>query len=116
VTPDVKVNAVDALLKAREVIFKEKLLLAKDKKEKQKSEYYLTALLPIKEVKNIPLNLLKQFKGTHPDVNIYLVDNKLFFKNNDNRKISELKHISNNLFVLEEKAQIEFLKGYINFY
>jgi C-terminal processing protease CtpA/Prc len=111
VIPDVKVNAVEALLKAQEVIFKEQLLAAKDEKEKHKSEYYLRALIPTKEVKNIPLNLLKQFTGTYPDVTIYLEKNKLFSKNNHNRKVSELKHISNDLFVLEENAQIEFVKG-----
>lgn len=110
VTPDVKVKAGEALLKAQEVIFKQQLLASKDEKEKHKNEYYLRSLIPVKEAKNIPLNVLMQFTGTYPDVTIYLEKNKLLGKNNHNRNVSELKHISNNLFVLEENAHIEFFK------
>jgi hypothetical protein len=110
VLPDIKVSADKALIRAQEAIFKAQLLAAKDEKEKHKSEYYLNSLIPTKAIKNIPLDLLKQFTGTYPDVTIYLEKNKLFCKNNHNRKLSELLHISNSLFVLEENAQIEFLK------
>ena len=110
VIPDAKVNADKALLKAQELIFTEQLQAAKNEKEKHKSEYYLRSLIPTKETKNIPLNLLRQFTGTYPDVTIYLDKNKLFCKNNYNRNVSELKHISNSLFVLDENAQIEFFK------
>lgn len=111
VIPDVKVDAGKAFLKAQELIFTEQLQAAKNEKEKHKSEYYLKSLIPTKEAKNIPLNLLMQFTGTYPDVTIYLDKNKLFCKNNYNRNVSELKHISNNLFVLDENAHIEFFKG-----
>jgi C-terminal processing protease CtpA/Prc len=111
VTPDVKVNAGGALLKAQEVFFKTRLLAAKDEREKHQAEYYLRALIPTKEVKNIPLSLLKQFTGAYPDVTIYLEKNRLYCRNNHNRKVTELKHISKDVFVLEENAQIEFVKG-----
>jgi hypothetical protein len=110
VIPDVKVDAGKALLKAQELVFTEQLQAANNEKEKHKSEYYLRSLMPTKETNNIPLNLLSQFTGIYPDVTIYLDKNKLFSKNNHNRKVAELKHIANNLFVLEENAQIEFLK------
>jgi retinol-binding protein 3 len=110
VIPDVRVDAGKAFLKAQELIFREQLQGAKSEQEKHKSEYYLRSLMPTKETMNIPLNLLNQFTGYFPDVTIYLDKNKLFSKNNHNRKVSELKHIVNNLFVLEENAQIEFLK------
>lgn len=109
VIPDVKVNAGEALLKAQEVIFKQQLLAAKDEKEKNKTEYYLRSLKPAKQVA-IPLTLLRQFTGTYPDVTVYLDNNKLFSKNNNNRNVSELKPLSGNLFVLDENAQIEFVK------
>lgn len=111
VIPNIKVNAGNAFLEAQKAIFKEQLLAAKDEKEKHKSEYYLRALIPTKEVNNIPLTLLEQYTGTYPDVTIYVDNKKLFCKNNHNRKVSELKHISDNLFVIDENAQIEFLKG-----
>ena len=110
VIPDVKVDAGNAFLKAQELIFTEQLQAAKNEKEKHKSEYYLRSLMTTKETENIPLNLLSQFTGPYPDVTIYLDKNKLFSKNNHNRNVSELKHIANNLFILEENAQIEFLK------
>ena len=116
VIPDVKVNAGDALLKAQEIIFKEQLLAAKDEKVKHKSEYHLRALIPTKEVNSIPLTLLEQFTGTYPDVTIYVDNKKLLCKNSHNRKLSELKHLSNNLFVIDENAQIEFFKGDTNRY
>ena len=110
VIPDVRADAGKALLKAQELIFTEQLQKAKSEQEKHKSEYYLRSLIPTKETKNIPLNLLNQFTGHYPDVTIYIDKNKLFSKNNHNRKVSELKHIANNLFVLEENAQIEYIK------
>ena len=110
VIPDAKVKAGEALLKAQELIFTEQLLAAKDEKEKHKSEYYLRSLISTKETRDIPLQLFRQFTGAYPDVTIYLDKNKLFCKNNHNKNVSELKHISKNIFVLEENAQIEFLK------
>jgi C-terminal processing protease CtpA/Prc len=111
VIPDAKVEADRASIKAQELIFTEQLKAANDEKEKRKIEYYLRALLPTKETKNIPVNLLSQYTGTYPDVIIYIDKSRLFSKNNHNRAITELKHISKNLFVLEEHAQIEFFKG-----
>jgi hypothetical protein len=110
VIPDVRVDADNAFLKAQELVFTEQLPGAKSEKEKRKSEYYLRSLIPAKEATNIPFNLFSQFAGNYPDVTIYLDKNKLYSKNNHNRKVSELKHIVNNLFVLEENAQIEFFK------
>jgi hypothetical protein len=110
VIPDVRVDADKAFLKTQELIFTEQLRGAKSEKEKHKSEYYLRSIIPTKEAANIPSKLINQYTGHYPDVTIYLDKNKLFCKNNHNRKVSELKHIVNNLFVLEENAQIEFLK------
>jgi hypothetical protein len=110
VIPDAKVEADEALLKAQELIFTEQLQTAKNEKEKHKSEYYLRSIRPTKETKNIPVNLLSQLTGTYPDITLYIDKNRLFSKNNYNRNVSELKLIANNLFVLEEHAQIEFFK------
>lgn len=116
VIPDVRANAGKAIIKALELIFTEQLRLAKNEKEKHRSEYYLRSLIPTKEMNDMPINLLNQFTGNYPDVVIYLDKNKLFSRNIHNRKVSELKHIANNLFVLEENAQIEFLKGHTGRY
>lgn len=110
VIPDFKVEASKAFLKAQELIFKEKLLTAKDEKEKHKYEFYLRSMVLNNEVKAIPLNILPMFSGTYRDVTIYLDKNKIFSKNNHNGKVSELKYISNNLFLIDENVQIEFFK------
>jgi retinol-binding protein 3 len=110
VIPDIKVEADKAVLKAQELIFTEQLQAAKNEKEKHKSEYYLRSLKPTKETKNIPINLLSQLTGTYPDITLYIDKNRLFSKNNYNRNVSELKLIADNLFVLEEHAQIEFFR------
>ncbi len=108
VVPDVKIEASAALSKAQELIFDQRLLVTKDEKEKYKSKYYLRLLKVEKVPKPMTINFLTQFVGTFPDVTIYLDNNKLLCKNNDNKNVSELKHISNSLFVIDENAQIEF--------
>lgn len=110
VIPDFKVEASKALLKSQELIFKEKLLNAKDEKEKHKYEFYLRSIVLNNEVKAIPLNILSKLTGTYTDVTIYLDKKKIFSKNNHNGNVSELKHISNNLFLIDKNAQIEFFK------
>ncbi len=110
VIPDFKVEASKAFLKAQELIFKEKLLNAKDEKEKHKYEFYLRSIVLNNEVKAIPLRILPMFSGTYHDVTIYVEKNKIFSKNNHNGNLSELKHLYNNLFLIDENVQIEFFK------
>ena len=111
VIPDVEAKASNALLTARELIFKNQMLAAKDEKEKYKSEFYLHTLLLEKETKNPPLSILSQLTGTYPDVTIYLDKGKLLCKNNDDKNVSELKQIANNRFKIDKNAQIEFFKN-----
>lgn len=111
VIPDVKASAKEALVKAQEHIFTQQVLISKDEKEKHKSEYYRRALLPTKDAKTIPLNLLKQFIGTYGGFSVSLDNNKLVCKNAyKGNFVSELKPLSNTQFVLDENAQIEFVK------
>ena len=111
VIPDVEAKASNALLTARELIFKNQMLAAKDEKEKYKSEFYLHTLLLEKETKNPPLSILSQLTGTYPDVTIYLDKGKLLCKNNDDKNVSELKQIDKNLFQIDKNAHIAFFKG-----
>ena len=111
VIPDVKVSAEMAFLKAQEHYFAAQLLAANDDKEKHTYEYYLRSLIPTKETSKLPLNLLTLYAGTYPDVTIYVDKNKLLCRNNHNNRVSELKHIQNNQFAIDENAQIEFFKG-----
>lgn len=111
VVSNVKIEASAALSKTQELIFNERLLVTKDEKETHKSEYYLRLLKLDKVPKPMTIKFFSQFVGTYPDVTLYLDNNKLICKNNDNKNVSELKHISNSLFVIDENAQIEFFKN-----
>jgi retinol-binding protein 3 len=108
VIPDFKVDASKALLKAQELIFRERQVAAKNEKEKQKLEYLVNALHVNNNLLTLPLDQFDQFTGTYGPLVIYREDNKLFCKYADN--VTELAHISKNLFVLDGNAQIEFVK------
>ena len=111
VIPDVKTTANDAFTKAQELIFRNLLLTATDQKVKNKYLYYINALLVNDANKQPPLNKLLPFAGTYGGLIIYLDKNKLYCKNdNSGGAVSSLKHIIDNLFVLDKDAQIEFIK------
>jgi retinol-binding protein 3 len=111
VLPDVKATANEAFIKAQELIFRNRLLKATDQKEKNKYLYYINSLLVNDVIKQPALNKLLPFAGTYGGLKIYLDKNKLYCKNDNNGgAVSELKHLSNNLFVLDKDAQIEFIK------
>ena len=110
VIPDVKVSAEEAFIKAQELFFATQILAVNDDKEKHRYEYYLRSLIPTKETSKLPLKLLTPYAGTYPDVTIYVDKNKLLCRNNHNNRVSELRHIRNNQFAIDENAQIEFFK------
>jgi retinol-binding protein 3 len=111
VIPDVKIPAVNALNKARELIFKENLSKATDQKSKNKYLYFIHSVLESMETESLPANKLRPYTGTYGGITIYLVNNKLYCRNNNNGgSISVLKQLSNKLFVLDKEAQIEFKK------
>ncbi|NEM97766.1 S41 family peptidase [Pontibacter burrus] len=108
VIPDFKIEASKALLKAQELIFRERQKMAKNEKEKQKLEYLINALYVNNDLLTLPLDQFDQFTGTYGPLVIYRDGNKLFCKFADN--ITELAHISKNRFVLDGNAHIEFVK------
>ena len=111
VIPDVKTTANEAFIKAQELIFRNLLLTATDQNVKNKYLYYINALLVNDANKQPALNKLLLFAGTYGGLIIYLKNNKLYCKNDNNGGgISALNHITNNLFVLDKDAHIEFIK------
>ncbi|HEX8333141.1 MAG TPA: hypothetical protein VF622_10985, partial [Segetibacter sp.] len=73
--------------------------------------YYINSVSETDRNKQLPKNKLLPLAGTYGGLIIYLDKNKLYCKNNyKGGTVSELKYISNNLFVLDKDAQIEFLK------
>lgn len=117
VIPDVKTTANIAFIKAQELIFRKLLLTATDQKEKNKYAYYINSLLENDVDKQPALNKLLPFAGTYGGLRIYLDKNKLYCKNdNSGGAVSALKHITNNLFILDKDAHIEFIKDNKGYY
>ena len=111
VIPNVKTTADKAFIKAQELIFQDELSRATDQKEKNKYLYYNNSLLINYVSKQPALNIIMSYAGTYGGLKIYLDKNKLYCKNDNNGgAVSELKYLSNKLFVLDQDAQIEFIK------
>ena len=111
VIPDVKTTANEAFIKAQELIFRHLLLTATDQKEKNKYLYFINSLLVNDSNTQLPLNKLLLFAGTYGGLIVFLDKNKLYCKNDNNGgAVSALKHITNNLFILDKDAHIEFIK------
>ncbi|WP_426065051.1 S41 family peptidase [Flavobacterium sp. DSP2-3-1] len=108
VIPDFKVEAANALIKAQELIFRERQSVATNSTDKQKLEYLINALYVNSDPGTLPLDQFNKFTGTFGALTISRDGNKLFCNFLDN--ITELAHISKNLFVLDNNAQIEFIK------
>lgn len=108
VIPDVKVEATKALIKAQELIFRERQATAKTEEEKQKIEYLINAIHVNQDLGTLPVDQFDNFVGTYGPLEIYREGNKMFCNIFGN--ITELAHISKNLFVLDGNAQIEFIK------
>ena len=108
VIPDVKVEAAKALIKAQELIFRKRQATAETEKEKQKMEYLINALYVNQDLGSLPVDQFDKFIGTYGPLVIYREGDKLFCNISGN--ITELAHISKNLFVLDGNSQIEFIK------
>ena len=108
VIPDVNVDASQALLKAQELIFRERQEIAKTDEEKQKMEFLINGLYVNQDLGTLPVDQFDKIVGTYGPIVIYREGNNLF--SNIHGNISKLVHISKNLFVLDGNAQIEFIK------
>ncbi len=111
VTPDLKTTANEALGKAEELAFRNLSINATDQQEKNKYLYYSNSLLAERSGNQLPVNKLLPLTGTYGGLVIYVDKNKLFCKNeNSGGTVTELKYISDNLFVLDKEAQMAFVK------
>ncbi len=112
VIPDVKTPAENALLKARELIFKKNISFTTDQQAKNKNQYYLNALSVYTEKKALPANQLMSYAGTYGGLIVYSKQGTLYCKNNNNGgSITQLEHLNGNLFILDQDAQVEFIKN-----
>ncbi len=111
VVPEVQTDAKQALVKAQEHFFNRQLLAATDDKDRRMYLYYINALMVESNQERLSKSQLLRMAGCYGGLTIYLEDSKLFCKNDNNGgAVSELKHIANNLFKLDNQAQIQFNK------
>lgn len=112
VIPDIKTPAANALLKAQEQVFKNNISVTTNQTVKNKNQYYLTALSVHTEKKALPVSQLMSYTGTYGGLVIYSKQGKLYCKNNNNGGgITRLEHLNGNLFILDQDAQVEFIKN-----
>lgn len=111
VIPDVKTNAANAFTKAQELIFKNLLSTTTNQKEKNKYQYYINSIMVNDANKKISVNSLLPLTGRYGGLLFYLDKNRLYCRNDNNGGvISTLKYLQTNLFVLDNDAQVEFIK------
>ena len=112
VKPDVPVAADNALQKAQEIILKDQLANTPDETEKRKVQWQInTVLVNDTEVTSAPV--LNLFTGTFGEpaerLKFFLDKNKLFCT--DRTRTFELKALTDERFLINEYAQVEFIKN-----
>jgi len=112
VKPDIPVSSEDALIKAQETILTSFLTKEDDEQGKRKLRWALNDLIAGKEMNKVSSNVLNRFVGTYHGGLKFYIENELFFCKNGERgnNVYQLKPISETLFVLDENAQVEFMK------
>jgi retinol-binding protein 3 len=110
IIPEIKTDASDALSKAQELIYTKMLNATTDAGAKRRFTYILNSLK--KPAGEPDAATLTQYVGNYSGgLRFYLQSNRLYCQNTErNGFITELKPLSNSLFVLDENAQAEFLK------
>jgi hypothetical protein len=99
------------LIKAQEVILKERLINVKENIDKQKIEWLLNDLKAKTTNLIIPLSLLQQYTGEFEEFSFIIKENELFCVNTHNKnKIDKLIPISQTLFKIDGQSQVEFVK------
>jgi len=113
VIPDVSVAAKDAMVKAQKIIYYDLLTEAKTEKEKRIVQWAINDLI----AKTNPpiLTILKsdQFTGTfNGGINFHVENGSILCKNPERggTDIFKLQPVTENVFLLDENAQVEFVK------
>ncbi|MBC6608796.1 hypothetical protein H8B13_18355 [Hymenobacter sp. BT188] len=111
VVPDVKVEAGQALAKARELALRAQRQTASSEPEKRQMDYLLDELVAQRPAAMVPVSRLQPYTGTYGPLTMYLTGNKLFCKNADaGNLVTELRPIAPHRFVLDDNAHVEFVQ------
>ncbi len=113
IIPDIQVQASKALQKAQEVIYQSLLSKAITDKEKMKIKWAMNVLIAEQKPSNLNSNLYSRYVGTYfGGLKFYIENNQLLCENPERGSIDvfKLTPVTDNIFILDENVQIEFVK------
>jgi hypothetical protein len=112
VVPDLAVPAEDALVAARQDILTRQMALATTDREKKQIQWAKNLLLAQLNVAPMDPVQLVAYAGTfRGGLRFYVKDNNLYCQNAQRGNVVvKLQHLANDLFVLDDKIQVEFKK------
>lgn len=119
VIPNIAVPASNALLRAQENIYDDLLSRAKTEREKRAITWGINALKAEESFANPAAMVLRNYAGTYTGgIHFYVENGNLLCKNPERggTDIFKLKAISDNIFLLDENAQVEFVKDIAGHY
>ena len=111
IIPDIALSADDAVIAAQRDYFTKQIASAKTDREKKQLQWALNSLLAKMDKQNIDSAQLSICTGTFAGgLRFYIKDNSLYCMNGERgNTVTKLQHISNNMFVLDENVQVEFV-------
>lgn len=110
VEPNIPIKEEQALLKAQELILKNKLSAISDAVEKRKLEWVLNDLSSKMAKIDVPEEKLKTYVGTFEEFVFTLENGKLYCRNTHQKDQKDaLVAINDHLFKIDEQSQVEFI-------
>ncbi|SMD18756.1 S41 family peptidase [Pedobacter nyackensis] len=113
VIPDISIPALNALQKTQTVIFQDLLAKANNDKEKRTTQWAINTLNAEQNLSNPPVNVLNKYTGVYTGgINFYIEAGNLLCRNPERggTDVFKMKTVSDHTFLLDENAQIEFVK------
>lgn len=113
VVPNISVPAATALQKAQEAIYDNLLSKAKTERERRAITWGINVLKVEDSLANPTATILSNYTGTYTGgIHFYIENGNLLCKNPERggTDIFKLKAVSDHVFLLDENAQVEFVK------
>ena len=113
VIPDISVVASGALVKAKETIYRDLLTKAKTEKETKVIQWAINDLTAQTSIPQLNPKEIEKYTGTFTGgITFYIEDGYILCKNPERggTNIFRLQPVNESIFLLDENAQIEFVK------
>ena len=113
VIPNISIPATEAMVKAQEIIYQDLLTKAKTEKEKRTVQWAINDLTAKTNPSALNIRKSDEFTGTfNGGINFYVESGSLLCKNPERggTDIFKLQPVTENVFLLDENVQVEFVK------